>query len=49
MNKDTQRLIKKIADKTPKEMKFKGILLMFGNDEITVQKAIDKINKLDNE
>ncbi len=45
IHSDSERLIKKIADKTPKEMKFQGILLMLANDEITVQEAIDKINK----
>lgn len=48
-HKEVDSITKKIAKSVTKEMKFQGILVALGNDEITVQKAIDKINELDNE
>ena len=49
MNKDVKQLVKTLANKTPKDIKFKYILCELGKGEITVQQAIDNINKLDNE
>lgn len=49
MKPSVKKLIKTIIDKTPKELKFKGILISLGSDKITVQEAIDKINELDND
>lgn len=35
--------------KVPKKLKFKSILIKLGGGEMTVQEAIDAINKLDND
>ena len=49
MNNNVDILIKKIRKKTSKQMIFEGIIVALGSGEITVQEAINRINKLDNE
>jgi hypothetical protein len=49
MNRKLKQLIKVLVDKMPKRDKYNCIVRALGNDEITIQSAIDEINRLDNE
>ncbi len=46
MNKDVKQLVKTLANKTPPDIKLKYILCELGKGDITVQQAIDKINRI---
>ncbi len=47
MNTKIKDLVRTLSKKTPDDIKFKFILVRLGKDEITVEQAIDEINKLD--
>lgn len=47
MNGKLKKLIKVLVDKMPKRDKYNCIVRALGNDEITVQSAINEINRLD--